>query len=245
MNDELPGIIVPNEEGLFQQDTDQHFEIKIQESHEKSEERTYFQLFSETFHNFYNPVKDEVGTFITSFIGVSILALLQFNITNDYYVHLIASTKTIVESSVQPLPPFMMPSVGAASVLLFGQIDSPLAQPRNAIFGQIISAICGVTVRQIFCYCQHDCSNLLWLQCSFAVSCSILLMQLIGTVHPPGGATALSIIIGGPMIDDLGYWYVLTPVTVATLILVSISVLFQSAVFGRRYPHYWWKSSVK
>ncbi|WP_228453344.1 HPP family protein, partial [Chryseobacterium sp. CH1] len=43
---------------------------------------------------------------------------------------------------------FLIGSFGASSVLIYGAIQSPLAQPRNLIGGHVLSALVGVTVYQ-------------------------------------------------------------------------------------------------
>lgn len=76
-------------------------------------------------------------------------------------------------------------SFGASAVLVYGAIDSPLAQPRNLVGGHILSAIVGV-----FCY-QWFAPLGLWFTASLAVAGAIALMHITKTLHPPGGATAL------------------------------------------------------
>ena len=46
----------------------------------------------------------------------------------------------------------MIGSLGASSVLIYGAIRSPLAQPRNLLGGHFLSAIIGVTCWKLF----HD-----------------------------------------------------------------------------------------
>ena len=58
--------------------------------------------------------------------------------------------------------------------------------------------------------------------CPLAVSLAIVAMQLTGTVHPPGGATALISVIGGSSVHQLGYWYVLCPVGLGACIMVGV-----------------------
>ena len=40
---------------------------------------------------------------------------------------------------------FLIGSFGASSVLIYGAVNSPLAQPRNLIGGHVLSALVGVT----------------------------------------------------------------------------------------------------
>jgi CBS domain-containing membrane protein len=65
--------------------------------------------------------------------------------------------------------------------------ESPLSQPRNVIAGNVLACIVGL----LFRYLTVADSLLRWLAGALAVSCSIVLMQLTKTLHPPAGATAL------------------------------------------------------
>jgi CBS domain-containing membrane protein len=120
-------------------------------------------------------------------------------------------------------------SFGASAVLIYGAVDSPLAQPRNLIGGHILSAIVGVTCFQFF-------PDQLWLASPAAVATAIAVMQLTGTVHPPGGATALIAVIGGPGIHDLGYFYVILPVATGAVLMLIVAMVVNNVAPGRCYP---------
>ena len=104
-------------------------------------------------------------------------------------------------------------SFGASAVLVYAVIRSPLAQPRNLVGGHVLSAVVGVAVFQVL--------GDMWLSSALAVSLSIVAMMLTDTVHPPGGATALIAVIGGPAIHELGFFYALLPVGAGALILLG------------------------
>ncbi len=120
-------------------------------------------------------------------------------------------------------------SFGASAVLIYGAVDSPLAQPRNLIGGHIFSAIIGVACFQLF-------PDQLWLASPAAVATAIALMQLTSTVHPPGGATALIAVIGGPGIHDLGYFYVILPVATGAVLMLIVAMVVNNVAPGRCYP---------
>lgn len=124
---------------------------------------------------------------------------------------------------------FLIGSFGASSVLIYGAINSPLAQPRNLIGGHLICALTGVTVYKLI-------PGELWLSSALAVSLSIVLMQITKTLHPPGGATALIANIGSAKIIGLGYWYVLSPVLIGALILLLVALVFNNLTPNRSYP---------
>jgi CBS-domain-containing membrane protein len=73
-----------------------------------------------------------------------------------------------------------------------------------------------------------------------AVAGAIALMHATGTLHPPGGATALIAVTGGPKLLALGYLYALIPVLSGALVMLAVALVAVNAVPSRRYPLYWW-----
>lgn len=169
--------------------------------------RTKYILYKETLINF----KEHFWAFTGSFIGIGIIAYLQSNI--------------LPKSDVI----FLIGSFGASSVLVYGVIQSPLAQPRNLIGGHLVSALIGVTVQKI-------APDILWITAPLAVSFSIILMQITKTLHPPGGATALIAVTGSAELKNIGYLYVICPVLFGSLILLTIALFFNNITPNRQYP---------
>jgi CBS-domain-containing membrane protein len=128
--------------------------------------------------------------------------------------------------------PLMIGSFGASAVLLFGAPKSPLAQPRNLIGGHVVSALIGVLCWKLF-------ADFPALAQALAVATAIALMHLTRTLHPPGGATALIAVIGGPQIHALGFLYVLIPATAGPLILLAVGLVVNNLPRSRRYPEFW------
>jgi CBS-domain-containing membrane protein len=123
-------------------------------------------------------------------------------------------------------------SFGASAVLLYAAIRSPLAQPRNLVLGHIVSALVGVGVYRYV-------GDTLWLAAALAVSLAIVAMLLTKSLHPPGGATALIAVLGGPGIHELGYAYAIVPAGLGALILLVIALLVNNLARHRRYPDHW------
>lgn len=122
-------------------------------------------------------------------------------------------------------------SFGATSVLIYAAPESPFAQPRNVLLGNVLSAMVGV-----------GCSQLLGtspLAVTLAVSLSILLMQLTHSVHPPGAAAALVAVIGGSDIQALGWWYPLMPIGIGSAVMLLVAILINNLARHRRYPRHW------
>jgi CBS-domain-containing membrane protein len=123
-------------------------------------------------------------------------------------------------------------SFGASAVLVYGAIKSPLAQPRNLLGGHILSGLIGVACHQVF-------GGTLWLAAALAVSLAIVVMLATKTLHPPGGATALIAVIGGPKVHDLGFLYALLPSGAGALVLLIVALLVNNLSRNRKYPEYW------
>jgi CBS domain-containing membrane protein len=70
-----------------------------------------------------------------------------------------------------------------------------------------------------------------------AVAASILAMALTGSLHPPGGSTALLAVLGGPAVQAAGYSYALVPVGLNAILLVATGMVYHSWVSGHAYPH--------
>lgn len=118
--------------------------------------------------------------------------------------------------------------MGASAVLLFGVPSSPLAQPWSIVGGNVLSALIGVTVGMLV----PDAA----LACGLAAALAIAGMYFLRCLHPPGGAVALTAILGGAGVHSEGYHFVLTPVLLNSLMLALLAIVFNNLV-GRRYPH--------
>lgn len=128
-------------------------------------------------------------------------------------------------------------SQGAAAVLEFYAIDSPLSQPRNAIFGQLVSSVIGVAMQTAFSRLPAArYQELRWLAGAVSCATSIVVMSITGTIHPPAGATAL-LAVTDDKVSSIGW--LLVP-----MILLSSGVMFAVAFLvnniQREFPVYWW-----
>ncbi|VFN05741.1 MAG: HPP family protein [Candidatus Kentron sp. G] len=119
-------------------------------------------------------------------------------------------------------------SMGASAVLLFVVPASPFSQPWPLLAGHLIPGTIGVTCGMLI----PD----LMLASAITVSATILVMQYLRCIHPPGGATALTAVIGGPDIHALGYQFLLTPVGINVVIMLGMAILVNYWFPWRRYP---------
>ena len=124
--------------------------------------------------------------------------------------------------------PLLIAPMGASAVLLFAAPSSPLAQPWSIMGGNIVAATVGVTFALLI-------PNPV-VAAAVAVAVAIGMMLLLGCLHPPSGAVALTAVLGGPVIRDAGYGFVLSPVAINSLVIVIAALVFNNLT-GRRYPH--------
>ena len=168
---------------------------------------TKYVIYKETLVNF----KEMFWSFIGAFVGIGLIAFIQSRYLNHF--------ENI----------FLIGSFGASSVLIYGAVQSPLAQPRNLILGHLISAVVGVTVYKFM-------PDIIWITAPLAVASSIVLMQITKSLHPPGGATALIAVIGSEKIKSLGYFYIVAPVLTGSVILLIVALVFNNMTKHRVYP---------
>lgn len=134
-------------------------------------------------------------------------------------------------AALYPLGPggtLVVASMGASAVLVFAVPHGALAQPWPVLAGHLLSAFIGVSVAQLVLAPA--------LAGPLAVGLAILGMHYSRCLHPPGGATALAAVIGGPEIQGLGYGYLLAPVLVNAALLLVAGVLLNYPFRWRRYP---------
>ena len=112
--------------------------------------------------------------------------------------------------------PVIMASTGASAMVIFGAPHSPAAQPWNLVGGHVVSAIIGVSCFKLF-------PNAVFAS-SVAIPVAMFAMHLLRCTHAPGGATAVTAIIGGEAIHELGYAFVIIPVFFNAIILLSAAM---------------------
>lgn len=122
----------------------------------------------------------------------------------------------------------LVTSMGASAVLLFGVPHGQLSQPWPVFAGHVISALVGVACAR---WIPHP-----ELAGACAVGIAIGAMHQFKCIHPPGGATALTAVLGGQAIRDLGFSFVLCPVMLNAAVMVVLAVAINWAFHWRRYP---------
>lgn len=122
--------------------------------------------------------------------------------------------------------PMVLASTGASAMLIFGVPHSPVSQPWPIVGGHLISAFIGISAFYLI-------PNAVFAS-SAAIGVAMLAMHYTDSMHPPGGATAVTAVIGGSTVHELGYLFLLIPVFFNSIILLSIAMSI--ATFRDRNP---------
>lgn len=115
----------------------------------------------------------------------------------------------LVEASVENVALIMAP-FGATAVLVFGLPQSPLAQPKNVIFGHLITAVIGIAFSQYV--------GVTTVSLAIATGLGITCMLVSKTTHPPAGANPILIMLAGH-----GWSFLVTPVLIGSVMIVLMS----------------------
>ena len=123
-------------------------------------------------------------------------------------ISVLAYLNSFDESNLWLIPPF-----GASMVLVMAVHESPLAHPKNILFGHIISAFSGVFVFSVL--------GSSFISLGLAVGLAIFLMMATKTVHPPAGANPIIAILGAK-----GMGFILMPVAVGASFIVLFAIIY-------------------
>ena len=116
---------------------------------------------------------------------------------------------------------WLIPPFGASMVLVMAVHESPLAHPKNVLFGHIISAFSGVFVYSILGFS--------FLSVGLGVGLAIFLMMTTKTVHPPAGANPIIAILGAKGLD-----FIIMPVAAGAFFIVLFAIIYNK-LLKRKY----------
>ena len=123
--------------------------------------------------------------------------------------------------------PWLVAPMGASAVILFALPSSPLAQPWAVVGGNTVSALVGIAV-------VHLAHGAQWGGFAPALGGAVAVgvMMVLRCLHPPGGAVALLVVLGG-IVD---WRYALYPVGVNSILLTVAATIYNRST-GKDYPH--------
>ncbi len=154
--------------------------------------------------------RERILSTLGGFLGIFLIIYVNHFIIHDWSAALIVA------------------SMGASAVLLFAVPHGKLSQPWPLIGGHLVSAVVGVTCFKVI----PDTA----VAAALAVGLAIGAMHYLRCIHPPGGATALTFVIGSAQLHAYGYHYIVEPVLINVAVILAVAVLFNLPFAARRYP---------
>lgn len=124
--------------------------------------------------------------------------------------------------------PVIIAPLGASAVMVFVVPSSPMAQPWRVVGGNVVSTLVGVAAFKAIPETT--------LAAGAAVGAAIVVMSLLRCLHPPGGAAALTSVIGSASIHEAGYAFAFAPVAINAITLVTLAMVIHRWT-GHSYPH--------
>ena len=118
---------------------------------------------------------------------------------------------------------WLIPPFGATMVLVMSVHESPLAQPKNILFGHVLSGLAGLIVVTFIG------SNIYCL--ALSVGLAIFIMMITNTVHPPAGGNPLVVILG-----DQSLSFIFIPLAAGSIVIILYAIAYNRVV-GRKYPY--------
>ena len=118
---------------------------------------------------------------------------------------------------------WLMFSFGATVFLAFVLYDLDTAQPKNILFGHVISILVGILFNEFF--------GLSFYTLGLSVGVAVVLMIYLKAMHPPAASNPIV-----ALFMDLSFDYILFPVIVGSIVIILSAILINRYILSRNYP---------
>jgi CBS domain-containing membrane protein len=125
-------------------------------------------------------------------------------------------------------PLILFASMAAASVLLYAAPHSPMGQPWPLLVGNLLSGAVGLLVSVLIP------DPIVAAAC--AVGLSILVMSLTHSLHPPGAATAMIMVLNAGQIHLNGWQWAAAAVMGNAVLSLFLAIIINNLIHLGRYP---------
>lgn len=171
-----------------------------------------------------------LASFFRSFVPQKVVASLAEKVRSGLAggIAIMLLAWLLYASPQTQYPLLLLGSMAASAVLLFAAPHSPFSQPWNLVGGHLFSALAGWT-----------CSLLIpdqVMAAGMAVGTAIFLMHFLNCLHPPGAATALTLVLAAGQFHEMGWQWVAVIVSANTLISLVLALVINNLLPGRNYP---------
>lgn len=139
--------------------------------------------------------------------------------------------------------PIVLAGYATECVIVFSLYSLPAAQPYAIFLGNTMSSIMGVAISKGFAkqptsYAPGaDVFGVNWAAPAVATSLAVVLMNLLGIVHPPGAAMATLATTTSQVVGE--GWQLVPQVMLISLLFIAMGLTCNN-VGGRQYPTSWY-----
>ncbi len=155
---------------------------------------------------FWTPLLAGIGTGLT----IGILAYITY--------------ESILSGTAYGL--WFMASFGSTVINVFGFPKNRNSQPKNVLFGHLLSALVGIIFINFF--------EASFITIGLAVGVSTMLMLALKIAHPPAGGTVIMVMIG-----DVSFRFLIFPVMVGAITIIIGGIIYNRLLLKRKYPLNW------
>ena len=134
----------------------------------------------------------------------------------------------VLFSAIGFLGPTLMVSMGAAAVLIYAAPHSPMAKPWSLIVGNLISGLIGILCANLI----HDTQ---W-AAACAAGLAVLVMHFTRSLHPPGAASAMFMVLHTQVFQAQGWQWAAGVVLVNVLFSLILALTINNLLHRGRYP---------
>lgn len=157
------------------------------------------------------PINEKLRSGFAAFCGILLLGFALKHLPGENGFHLA-----------------IFASMAAAAVLLYAAPHSPMAQPWPLVGGNLVSGLIGWSWSLVIP------DPVLAAAC--AVGSAVLVMYLLHCLHPPGGATAMIMVLGAEQFHQHGWLWAASTVAANTLFSLLLALTINWLMPGRHYP---------
>ncbi len=121
---------------------------------------------------------------------------------------------------------WFMASFGSTVINVFGFPKNRNSQPKNVLFGHLLSGLVGIIFINFF--------EVSFITLGLAVGISTMLMLALKIAHPPAGGTVIMVMIG-----DVSFRFLIFPVMVGAITIIIGGIIYNRLLLKKKYPITW------
>ena len=121
---------------------------------------------------------------------------------------------------------WFMASFGSTVINVFGFPKNRNSQPKNVLFGHLLSALVGIIFITFF--------EISFITLALAIGIATILMITFKITHPPAGGTVIVVMIG-----SVSFHFLIFPIMVGAITIIIAGIIYNRFILKKNYPLKW------